>query len=137
MGRQHSDKDSDMKTLALVSACSLAAFFGGMAFATYNPQFMAGPAPSATSLRCEIKPPEDKTGFDLIFVVSFSGNTWEVVLPKDSFTHGPEPLEVTPAAYILTRPNQKDSFVIDRATGTLSSSGMVAGSCSPVTNPKF
>ena len=51
-----------MKTLPLVSACSLAAFFGGMAFATYNPQFMAGPAPSAISLKCELKDPEGKTG---------------------------------------------------------------------------
>jgi hypothetical protein len=126
----------DMKTIALVSAFSLAAFIGGAEFATYNPQIMAESAPSAKSLKCEVKDPEGKAAFTYSFVVSFAGNTWEAALPGEA-SQGPQPLKITPAAYVLTKQTDKGSFVIDRVTGQLSFAGLVAGSCSPITSPKF
>ena len=123
-----------MKIIALVSAFSLAAFIGGAEFATHNPQIMAESAPSAKSLKCEIKDREGKTTFT--YVVSFAGDTWEATLPGETL-QGPQPLKITPAAYILTKQNDKGAFAIDRVTGELSFRGEVAGSCSPITSPKF
>jgi hypothetical protein len=124
-----------MKAIALVLAFSLAAFIGGAEFATYNPQITAEVSvPSAKSLKCELKLPEGTATY--IMVVSFAGNTWEGVLPGEK-PEGPQPLKITPAAYVLMKQNQKDSMAIDRVTGELSFAGVVMGSCSPITSPKF